>query len=168
MATQLTVEDMLEKSKGLPSEVRRSMDLLRILDTRWMSHRHTADQLQRAYISDMRGRLEGLPRDGSVDLRKISEDSDALAKVMSTQQDLIQISEEKCSVARQVYESVSCALEKMAVDLKRFEVELKVNGDWKEEVRFFCGGTLELFLVGSVCARNPLNCLLLPPPLPTF
>jgi len=131
----LLAEDMLEKSKVLPLEVRRSMDLLFVLDKLWMSNRAQLDAAQKQYLVDLRARLEGLPRDGSVDLRKATEDLNAEARLAAMHADVMQVSEEKCNVSKQVYDTVASALEKLTADLKRFEAELKSSGDWKEEVR---------------------------------
>jgi hypothetical protein len=111
------------------------MDLLFVLDKLWMSNRAQLDAAQKQYLVDLRARLEGLPRDGSVDLRKATEDLNAEARLAAMHADVMQVSEEKCNVSKQVYDTVASALEKLTADLKRFEAELKSSGDWKEEVR---------------------------------
>ena len=154
----LLAEDMLEKSKVLPLEVRRSMDLLYVLDKLWMSSRNNLEASQKQYLVDLRARLEGLPRDGSVDLRKATEDMNAEARLAAMYADVLQVSEEKCNVSRQVYDTVASALDKLTADLKRFEVELKSSGDWKEEVRYFS--------ISLPCCCALLRGFWLPHPLP--
>jgi nitrate/nitrite-specific signal transduction histidine kinase len=73
---------------------------------------------------------------------------------MTLREGLLQLAEEKCSVAQQAHDSVATALDKLSADLRRFEQELRVNGDWKEEVRR-----------GLVVAPAPLRGSALPVPL---
>jgi hypothetical protein len=131
----VSADDMIDKVKDLPLEVRRSNDLLRVLDAQWVRRRARLVKAQDAYLRDLNARVAKLPRDGAVDLRKATEDAEAYAQIMALRESLQQLSEEKCSVAQQAHDSVATALEKLSTDLRRFEQELRVNGDWKEEVR---------------------------------
>ena len=131
----VSADEMIDTVKDLPLEIRRSNDLLRVLDASWVRRRSRLVKAQDAYLKDLHARLAKLPRDGTLDLRKASEDAEAYAQIMTMREGLLQLSEEKCSVAQQAHDSVATALDKLSTDLRRFEQELRVNGDWKEEVR---------------------------------
>ncbi len=131
----VSADDMIDKVKDLPLEIRRSNDLLRVLDGQWVRRRARLVKAQDAYLKELHARVAKLPRDGAVDMRKATEDAEAYRQVMALRESLLQLSEEKCSVAQQAHDSVATALEKLSTDLRRFEQELRVNGDWKEEVR---------------------------------
>jgi hypothetical protein len=149
----VSADDMIDRVKDLPLEIRRSNDLLRVLDGQWVKRRARLVKAQDSYLKELHARVAKLPRDGS-DLRKASEDPEAYAHIMTLREGLLQLAEEKCSVAQQAHDSVATALDKLSADLRRFEQELRVNGDWKEEVRR-----------GLVVAPAPLRGSALPVPL---
>ena len=154
----VSADDMVALVSNLPLEVRRSTDLLRVLDGMWVKRKARLVKAQDGYVKELHARLAKLPRDGTVDLRKASEDPEAYAQIMAQREDLLQLSEEKCSVAQQARDSVATALDKLSLDLRRFEQELRVNGDWKEEVR----APSPLLCFDCPCASRP-TVFFLPP-----
>jgi len=109
------------------------MELLHTLDTRWMTRMTELRRAHDAYIKGVRVRVEKAAHP-SPDLRKATEDPEALLKISGLHKECLQVSEEKVSVARQAYDTVATALEKLTADLKRFEAELRQSGELAEEV----------------------------------
>ena len=161
----VNADDMIDIVKHLPLEIRRTNDLLRVLDSAWVRQRSQLQRAQESYLKDLHVRVSRLPRDGSIDLRKATEDPAAYAQIQAMKDSLLQYSEEKCSTAQQAYDSVATALEKLSVDLRRFEAELKTNGDWKEEVsgRLGCSGPLAVSTSPSLSLSHTLTLLNYPP-----
>jgi hypothetical protein len=129
----VSAESMIDKILHLPTDVRRNMDLLLILDQNWMATFSKLGTAREDYVAAVRARVEKLPRDGN--LRAASADPAALKVVTDMQDKCLQFAEEKVAVAQQAYDLVAVALEKLTVDLRRFEAELKANGEITEDVR---------------------------------
>jgi hypothetical protein len=70
---------------------------------------------QNAYIEHVRKAVKGKPRDGSVNLRELSEDPQALARIRELQQQCQQFADEKVQVANRVYEMVEVHVSKLGV-----------------------------------------------------
>lgn len=132
-SVSLTVEDVLDRCSALPLETRRSMELLHSLDLRWSKSLTELRKLHEAYLKQVRTRIEKLPRDGSVDLRKATAAPEALARIEALRAEVQQVGELKFTVAQQAHDTIKAASEKLALDLRRFEAELRSSGDLVDE-----------------------------------
>ena len=131
----LSVEDAIESMSGLPLEIRRELNLLHTLDTRWVAAMTELRRAQDSYVRGLRSRAEKLPKDGSVDVRKVTEDADALARIAALSTECQQMSDEKSSTARQAYDSLSTSLSRLDTYLHSFEEELRASGELNDDVR---------------------------------
>ena len=129
----VSAESMIEKIMHLPIDVRRNMEAILILDQHWAENFSKLSKEQQTYVAGVKARAEKLPRDAG--LRAASADPVALAAVTELRDRCLQYAEEKVSVAQQAHDLVSVALERLSADLRRFEAELKANGEITEDVR---------------------------------
>ena len=154
----ISVEEMLDKISALPLETRRNMELLHTMDTRWMQRMTELRRAHDAYIKGVKSRVEKAPWP-MADLRKGTEDPEALARISVLHKECLQVSEEKISVAKQAYDTVATAMDKLGADLRRFEAELRQNGDLVDEVRGRERASHSLSLCSlSLLSRLPLFC----------
>lgn len=144
---------------GLPLEIRRDLNLLHTLDTRWVMAMTELRRAQDAYVRGLRSRAEKLPKDGSVDVRRATEDADALARIAALSAECQQMSDEKSSTARQAYDSLSTSLNRLDTYLHSFEEELRASGELNDDVRFVryraCASPLSLPLTSATPSRAP-------------
>lgn len=102
--------------QGAPLEVRRHLDLIRVLDQRWF---HKMGQLQRAqdnYLRRVREEKRKLGDDPKVDIFAATEDRPALDRIRTLRAEALQLATEKVLVAEQAYVTMRMRLERVARD----------------------------------------------------
>jgi hypothetical protein len=97
------LEDAVERLASLPQDVRRVLELVKDLDTRWTLSFAELKRQHSLYIDHVKKAVAGQPRDGSVDLAALVGDQKPwLERIAALKQEVSQLADDKVSLAQQV------------------------------------------------------------------
>ena len=125
------MEDTLERLIVPPSEIRRAMDYIHSCDLKWQNAMTQWKDRQDKLLLKVKSRIEGKPRDGSIDLKALGlplDDPDL--KVVSQLKALVfQLADQKVVAAQCAFDLLDLQLQKLTADSTSFERELKSRGE---------------------------------------
>jgi hypothetical protein len=125
------LEDNLERLIAPPSEIRRAMDYIHSCDVKWQNAMTQWKDRQDKLLSKVKSRVEGKPRDGSVNLKALAlppDDPDVKA-VMQLKALVFQLADQKVVAAQVAYDLLDLQIQKLNADASSFEKELKARGE---------------------------------------
>jgi len=125
------LEDTLERLIVPPSEIRRAMDYIHSCDLKWQNAMTQWKDRQDKLLLKVKSRIEGKPRDGSVDLKALGlPQDDPDLKVLSQLKALVfQLADQKVVAAQCAFDLLDLQLQKLTADSTSFERELKSRGE---------------------------------------
>jgi len=125
------LEDTLERLIVPPSEIRRAMDYIHSCDLKWQNAMAQWKDRQDKLLLKVKSRIEGKPRDGSVDLKALGlPQDDPDLKVLSQLKALVfQLADQKVVAAQCAFDLLDLQLQKLTADSTSFEKELKSRGE---------------------------------------
>jgi hypothetical protein len=126
------LEDAVERLAPLPQDVRRVLELVKDLDTRWTLRFAELKRQHSLYIDHVKTAVAGQPRDGSVDLAALVGDQKPwLERIAALKREVSQLADEKVALAQQVRASVASRLHRELepeVDRDSVGTDRGVNG----------------------------------------
>jgi len=125
------LEDNLERLIVPPSEIRRAMDYIHSCDLKWQSAMTQWKDRQDKLLAKVKSRIEGKPRDGSVNLKALALPPDDPDVKMVTQLKALvfQLADQKVVAAQCAYDLLDLQIQKLNADASSFEKELKARGE---------------------------------------
>lgn len=111
------LEDCLDRLITVPQDVRRCMELIKTLDTRWKNVMARLRAAQHEYVERVKKAVKDMPRDGSRDLRAETEDKPALDEIAALRREAQQLSDEKVAAANQAHEALDYHISKLETEL---------------------------------------------------
>lgn len=110
------LESAVDRMQGAPLEVRRHLELIRVLDQRWFQKMGQLQRAQDNYLRRVREEKKKLGDDPKVDVFAATEDRPALDRIRTLRAEALQLATEKVLVAEQAYVTMRMRLERVARD----------------------------------------------------
>lgn len=116
------LEEFINSANYLPGEVCRSLELIRLLDDKAKSCTDEFTSLSTEYFSSIK------KEQGSY-----TENSDLLLNIKSKQQKMLNLSDEKIAISKQLLDMVDYHISKLKQDMESYNRDISAENDNAEE-----------------------------------